>query len=131
MAQLSTKAKKTLTRIGDILLPRNGDFPSFSETGSVEYVDELTRYAPESDMHDLNIVLVLLGFMPDSVLRWLVRKMGKAHHHEGVAGSLLRQLDYGLRGLIYSCYYSGKTSPQFSGKNPLDVIDFKITRIED
>lgn len=130
MAHLSAQAKKTLTRIGDILLPENGEFPCFSKTGSIEYIDELTAYAPESDIGDLNMLLTALSFAPDFVLKWLVGKMENAQASDGGLSSLYRQLDFGLRGLLFSCYYSEKMGAGFTGKKPLDVIGFEIRRIE-
>lgn len=127
---LSPNAKKALTRIGDILLPRNEEFPSFSETGSIEHIDSLTEYAPESDINDLNMVLSILSYMPDFILVWLVGKMENSRDTTGTLGSVLRQLDFGLRGLIFSCYYSGKVGSGYKGKTPLDIIGFEIKRVE-
>lgn len=120
-----------MIRIGDILLPKNGEFPSFSETGSAEHLDDLTAYAPEGDIRDLNMVLTVFSYMPDFILKWLVSKMEHAHSSSGMLSTVLRQLDFGLRGLIFSCYYSGKTGTLFKGRNPLDVIEFEIKRVED
>jgi len=131
MNRLSPRAKKSLTRIGDILLPKNGDFPSFSETGSIEHIDSLTAYASESDIKDLNRALSILSFMPDFVFRWLVSKMQNSQSSAGMLSSVFRQLDFGLRGLIFSCYYSGKTGSHYKGKNPLEVIGFEIKRVEE
>lgn len=128
---LSPNAKKALTRIGDILLPKNGDLPSFSETGSIEHIDNLTQYAPESDISDLNMVLTLLSYMPDFVLKWLVSKMEASLESTGPIASTFRQLNFALRGLLFSCYYSEKMGASFQGRKPLDVIGFKITRVED
>lgn len=130
MATLSPRAKKALTRIGDMLLPGNGDFPSFSETGSIEHIDNLTTYAPEGDIGDLDMLLIVLSFMPDVLLSWIVSKMEGAQTSNGMLSPIFRQLDFGLRGLLFSCYYSEKMGTSFSGKKPLDIIGFEITRVE-
>ncbi len=131
MANLSPRAKHALSRIGYILLPKNGDFPSFSETGAIEHLDGLTEFDPAGDISDLSMVLSILSFMPEFVLKWLVNKMETSQDSEGFLGPIFRQLDFGLRGLIFSCYYSGKMGSGFKGKNPLDVIGFEIKRVED
>jgi len=129
---LSNRALKAIERIGDLLLPRTGDFPSFSETGSIEHIDDLLAHAPAGDVSDLNTALVALSFMPTFVLKWLIRKMEESHNNEsGGMSSLLRQLNLGLRGLIFSCYYSGKTGSHFTGQNPVDLIGFNVNRIPD
>ena len=129
--QLSPRAKKTLTRIGDILIPRNGEFPSFSETGSIEHIDHLTAYAPEGDLKDLSMLLSVLSIKPDFVLRWLVKKMEQSPNSNSMIAPLFRQLDFALRGLIFSCYYSEKMGAAYNGKKPLDIIGFGIKRVED
>ncbi|MDZ4847125.1 MAG: hypothetical protein SH857_16450 [Chitinophagales bacterium] len=127
---LSPSAKKALTRIGDILLPKNGEFPSFSETGSIAHIDELTSYAPKGDIGDLSMLLTVLSFLPDFVLNWIVNKMENAQYSDGMLSPIFRQLDFGLRGLIFSCYYSEKMGAAYKGKKPLDVIGFSIKRVE-
>ena len=37
----SKGALKALNRFGDILVPANGDFPSFSEYGGLEHIDKM------------------------------------------------------------------------------------------
>lgn len=49
---LNNRAIRAMERIGDIMIPKNGDFPSFSETGSIEHIDDLVAYAPEEDIKD-------------------------------------------------------------------------------
>lgn len=128
---LSKKALKALSRIGDIIIPENGEFPKFSDTYSIQHIDDLLDYAPQDDIQDLNMLLGVLYFMPGFVNRWLVSKMENSFNNNGPLGSLYRQLDFGIKGLVFSCYYSGKTGDGFNGNNPLDVIGYEITRIED
>ena len=128
---LSNKAIKAIERIGDIMIPKNGDFPSFSETGSIEHIDDLVAYAPEDDIKDLGTVLTILSFMPTFVLKWFVKMMNTSYESTGNVSVLLRQLDFGLRGLIFSCYYSGKMGEDFKGNNPIEIIGFSVNRISD
>lgn len=126
----SSSALKALTRIGDILLPKNGEFPSFSESGCLEHVDDVASYAPADDLKDLNLLLSILSFMPDFLLRWVVKSMNNSHGKDGLMLDLLRMLDLGLKGILFGTYYSGKVGKNFKGKSPFEVIDFKVTRIE-
>ena len=130
MAQLSPRAKKTLIRLCDLMLPENGDFPAFSATGSIAHLDKLTDHAPESDISDLSLLLSILSFMPDFILKWLIHKMETAPQSDGALSTIFRQLDFGIRGLLYSCYYSGRMGENYTGKNPLDVIGYEIKRVE-
>ena len=54
MSQILSKAAiKGVKRLGDIMIPGNGDLPSYSEYGGIEHVDDLLKYAPPSDIGDL------------------------------------------------------------------------------
>lgn len=126
----SSSALKALTRIGDIIAPKNGEFPSFSEVGCLEHVDDVAAYAPQNDLKDLNLVLSILSFMPGFFLKWLVKTMNNSHAKNGGFSDTFRMLDLGLKGIIFGTYYSGKIGKNFKGKSPVQVIDFSMTRIE-
>lgn len=113
------------------MLPENGDFPAFSHTGSLEHIDKLVAYAPADDIKDLNMALTILSYMPNFVLRWVVKRMENSAYDNSMLGTTFRQLDFGLRGLIFSCYYSGRMGKGYAGNDPLDLIGFELMRIED
>ncbi|MDX2001151.1 MAG: hypothetical protein SFW35_01880 [Chitinophagales bacterium] len=128
---LSKSALKALNRIGDLMIPANGEFPSFSSLGGLEHIDEFVGYAPADDIKDLSMVLSILSWMPTFVLRWLIRKMETAPTNEGPLGPIFRQLDVGLKGIIYSCYYGGRPGNNYKGKDPLEIIGFELVRVID
>lgn len=133
MAPLSNQAIKGLCKIGDVFLPGNAEFPKYSEAAGTHKLNDLVQYAPQDDIASLNIVLMIFSFLPMFVLRWLVGKMGKAQAsgEEGLIPTTLRQLDLGLRGLLYSTYYGEFINPDYKGKSPMQIIDYNLTRIED
>lgn len=122
---------KGLNRIGDVFIPQDGDMPSFSQFGGIEAIDTVIAYLPKEDVGLLNIVLTIFAVMPTGVLRWLVQQMEDALDKTGEIPSVLRQLNLGLRGIIFSCYYSGVGGTNFTGNNPLDVIGYHLNRVED
>lgn len=128
---LSNSALKAINRIGDMMIPRNGEFPSFSEVGGIAYIDDLVSYAPPADIKDLNLLLTILAFMPNFVLHWILGKMETALDSTGPLAPTFRLMDIGLRGLIFSCYYTEKIPASYTGKKPLDIIGFDLTRVED
>lgn len=125
---LSKSALKAINRIGDIMLPKNGELPSYSELGGIEHIDEILRYAPEGDMKDLNMVLSILSVMPKFVLKWLVNKMRRSHERGGGLWVIMRQLEFGLKGIILSTYYSEKAGSNYKGRTPLEIIAYSINR---
>ncbi len=128
---LSKSALIAVNRIGDIIIPHSNEFPSFSEAGGIEHIDDIMSYTPPGDVKDLNMVLSILAYCPGFVLNILVKQMLSSNKKTGPLSPILRQLDIGLRGIVFTCYYSGKTGSSYKGKNPLDIIGYKITRLED
>ncbi len=117
--------------MGNILLPKTQDFPSFSETGCIEHIDDILAFAPKDDISGLNSLLVIFSFLPGGTLKWIIKKMGKSHSESGSLSVIFRQLDFGLKGIIYTCYYSGKTGKNFTGRNPHKIIGFEFKRVMD
>jgi len=124
-------ALKGLNRIGDVFIPKSGDLPSFSEFGGIEHVDDVIAYTPEEDIASLNMVLGIFSFLPEGMLHWAADQMVAASNKEGGLAVLLRQLYIGLKGILFSCYYSGKAGRGYDGNNPLDVIGYQVNRVED
>lgn len=126
---LSKSAVAGLNRLGDILLPGDDKFPSFSAYMCIDHIDDLVSYAPEDDIKDLGMVLSILSILPKSILVWLVKKMANAHKNHGAAGTLLRQLNMGIRGIVFSLYYSEKPGANYIGKNPDEMIGFTLNKV--
>ena len=127
---LNKSAIKGLTRIGDILIPGNDEFPSFSAYMCMDHIDDLLSYAPNDDIKDLGMVLSVLSIMPKTILNWLVKKMAYAHKNEGPSGTLLRQLNMGIRGIVFSLYYSEKPGINYKAKNPTEMIGFTLNKVQ-
>jgi hypothetical protein len=123
---LSLRQLDTLQRIGDFMLPGASNMPSFSETDSLSFVDEILSETPEPDVKDFAMLLSVLAFMPGSVIAWLVKLAQRADKFPGLLGGQLRLLDLGLRGVIFSLYYSGKTGAQAKSASPLQAIGFEL-----
>jgi hypothetical protein len=47
----------------------------------------------------------------------------------GLFPTTFRQLDLGLRGILYSTYYGEFTNPEYKGKSPMELIDYVPNRI--
>ena len=124
-------ALKGLNRIGDVFIPKSDDLPSFSEFGGIEHIDDVIAYAPAEDIASLNMVLGIFSFLPEGLLRWAADQMVASSYKDGGLAALLRQLNIGLKGILFSCYYSGKGGSNYNGKNPLDVIGYRVNRVED
>jgi len=126
---LSKSALKAFGRIGDLLIPGDDTFPSFTAYQCLDHIDDLVGYVPEDDRQSLNMVLGILSPMPNAVLKWLIKKMAKSHMDNGLLGDVYRQLNMGIRGIVFSLYYSEKPGLKYKGENPTEMIGFKLNKV--
>ncbi len=117
----SKRALISFNTFGDLLMPASDVLPAFSETGCLSHIDDLALHAPQDDIGSLNLVLVILSFMPTVVFRWLIKKMKGAQNSNSVFSTVYRQLNFGIKGLLYSLYYSGKSGENYKGE-PVNVL---------
>src|SRR5690554_2022212 len=131
MATLSNQAIKGMKKIGDVFLPGNDEFPIYSEAGGTHKLNDMVEYAPEDDISALNMALIVFSFLPKFILQWLVNLMGKYtdNKKDGLIPTTFRQLDFGLRGLLYATYYDEFTNPDYKGKTPKELMDFFPNRV--
>ena len=124
---LSSIQIKALNKIGDIMCPENGEFPLFSRLGAVDHVDILLEEIPTADLGDLKMLLTILGLLPSFVLKFILNLLESQQHMNGEIGTLVRTVRFGLRGLIFSLYYSGlKGEKSGTVALPIDVVGYQI-----
>jgi hypothetical protein len=126
---LNRRALRALERVGDLMVPRLGRLPSFSELGCIEHVDSVLTYAPPEDSASLRVLLNLLAFVPTFLLRILLRAISKPDRYPEFIASKFRLIDMGVRGVVLSLYYSGKTGSGYDGQTPHELMGYEITRV--
>lgn len=95
-----------LLKVGNVLIPGTEKLPAFSRTRAVESLDGVLRETPPSDREGLMGLLGFFGKMPLWLIRLVVR-LAEAHQYfPGALGVTLRQIRVGLKGVIFSLYYS-------------------------
>lgn len=102
----TTRQRRALERLGDVMLPSTPDAVSFSESGCSARADDVVEYLPEQDRKDLLTVFTVLSFMPTLVLRLVIKLVERAERARGPLGPTLRLLQFALKGVITSLYYS-------------------------
>lgn len=118
------RAVRTLVRIGDIMAPSGAGFPSFSETGSIQHFDDILRHLPPQDRQDLHTLLVVLSFLPRKGLKVFLYLLDRSSGVPGPLGAILRVVHLGLRGLVWTLYYSNKAGTGYAGWRVYDLIGF-------
>lgn len=128
MSKILNKVQiRALNNLGNVMCPGEDGFPKFSALGAVEHVDYLLEEIPPADLADLKLLLFLLGFMPSFVLRAMMNFLEKNQDMNGDIGALIRMIRFGLRGIIFSLYYSGlKGRDSAVAKTPVDIIGYNV-----
>lgn len=128
-AILDQNQMTALNRLGDILLPENGEHPSFSRVGCIQHVDLLLAHAPEEDMKDLKGLLSALAWLPGPVLRLVVWFALRCGSWPEPLGTLSRKLDIAFRSILIGLYYSGKCGDEYAGSTPLEIMGFETSAV--
>lgn len=118
-----------MENVGEVMMPREGDFPSFKELGVIVHIDEILEHAPADDRQALGMLLSVLSFLPMPVLGWVVGFIETGATWGPPFGGFFRQIEVGLRSIVVTLYFSGKSGRGYSGKTPLDVIDYHVTPV--
>jgi hypothetical protein len=128
---LNSLALKGLNKVGDILVPGFEELPAFSSLGCSEHVDRIVEDLPPSDRDGVGILFMVFYFVPAFILRGLFGFMERNADKDILGGDIFRMIRMGVRGIVFSLYYSGWTGTAYSGKSPLDIIGYQLTVIRD
>ena len=107
-------------------LPGDATYPSFSELGCVEHIDRVLENVVEADRNALRLLLGVLWLLPPAVHRWLLVRAGKSFDADGLLAPILRQIDYGISGLVKSLYFSGWAGSEYVGPTPDQLMGFSF-----
>jgi acyl-CoA reductase-like NAD-dependent aldehyde dehydrogenase len=118
-----------LQKAGDVILPGTDLSPSFSRTGCIEHVDRLAAYLSRDDLGGLQVLLRILRHAPKWSIHLLMKTCGANARFPGFAGTALRTIDIGLKGLVMSLYYSNLTGPDYQGKKVFDIVGWNAKLI--
>ena len=101
MSHLSSTQMKGLLAVGDVLVPGDGELPSFSSSGCAAHADRMLAHMTEADRGGVQALLTMFRFLP----RFAVR-----------AGSLISDAGSLPAALAPSCSQnSPRTASQPSG----------------
>ncbi len=128
---LSPMALRGLERLADVIIPGDDEFPSYSQSGCIQHVNEIASLAPEDDIKALGLLLSILALKPKFALRVLCNMMMNANKYPEFMAVPLRQLNIGLRGLIVSPYFANYVGDSCPENTPHRVMGYELTRLKD
>lgn len=102
---LSNLQIQGINKMGNVMLPGDGEFASFSASGCVSEVDRILDYMPAKDLGDLKMLLALMGILPMFLVGWFLAFLERSPYW-GDWAAPLRFVRIGMRGLIMTLYYS-------------------------
>lgn len=127
MTELNYFQKAALNRLGNVICPENGEFPRFSDLDCVHHAHIVLDELPEQDLADLKMLLFVLWFLPTPFMRIFLNIVEAMKDKDGEIGTLMRMLNFGLRGVCFSLYYSGMTGPKaLTTKTPVNVVGYAV-----
>lgn len=113
---------REIDRIGDILVPGDQVLPRFSECSLSAQADRMLLFLPEAEVVRLRLFLRVSRLLPRFVLRVLLKATALDRFLPRFAASPLRKLEMGLRGLVFSLYYSFLDTPSGWGPKIQEAI---------
>lgn len=103
---LSSTQYAGLVKAGDVMIPGDGDFPSFSRSGCAEQADRMLAFLNPSDRDGLLLLLAIFRFLPRIAVRAILSLSARAYGRSGRLAAVLRLIDLGVKGAVMTMYYS-------------------------
>ncbi len=111
-----------LLKLGDVVIPGDKHLPKFSETEFVLEIDRMLDYMEEEDLEGLKLLMSIFRPAPKFIIRLILQI---SEFHQSVPyfiGTPLRMIKLGLKGIIFTLYYSGLKDTEKNGKRIHKII---------
>lgn len=128
---LSQVELRGLSKLGDIVVPGGYGLPSFSATGCISHVDKLMESTPPADVKDFKLLMKVFSIAPDFIIRGILKIVDKERAFPEPIGGLLRLLNIGIKGVVFSLYYSSKTSEFYQGPSVHEAMGYQVNCVKD
>lgn len=127
-AALSPMQRRGLVKLGDVLIPGDGDMPSFAETNCIDCADRMLAHMYDDDRSGVKGVATLCALLPRPLIRALFALTERhATLPEPLAG-LLRMANVGAKGVVMTLYYSDVGTGGILAKIGWDAVVHGQTR---
>lgn len=115
---LNLRAQKGLVKLGDVVMgpADQAHWPKFGRSDFPQHIDRMLNYMTVEDREGIKFLLPVLSFTPNFGIKWILNLAEKHHFFPGKLGDILRQLRLGLKGLIFTLYYSNIDDSKEEGK---------------
>jgi hypothetical protein len=122
---LSQRELKGFLKLADILVPGDGELPKFSNTNFINFIDLVLEEVNDADLGDLKLLFGLLFFMPKFLIHWFILFVENFQVGPDFLKGNLAKIELGLKGIIYSLYYSRLPGPNADGDKIFKVLGWE------
>lgn len=103
-------------QLGDAVIPGDKRFPRFSETEFVREIDRMLDYMESADRDGLGLLMNLFSVTPKWCIRLILKLCEFEQKLPQSIGTPFRLIQLGLKGVIFTLYYSGIDDQEGHGK---------------
>jgi len=96
-----------LLKVGDIVVPGDGELPSFSASGCAQHAARMLAHMNDGDRQGLLLLLGVFRFLPGIALRGLLSLTDRHTAFPEAVAAILRTINIGVKGMVVTLYYSG------------------------
>lgn len=101
------RSLKGLSKAGDIILAGEEGFPSFSQARLLKHLPRILDDMYEDDREGFKALTYVFGLLPSVVIQMILAIAAHDKFFPGFIAALLRQIHVGVRGVVFTLYYSG------------------------
>jgi aldehyde dehydrogenase (NAD+) len=95
-----------LVKVGDVLVPGDGDLPSLSASGCAAAADRLFAHLAPQDRDSVRLLLGVCRWLPKPVLRGLFALTSRHRLAPEPIARALRLVNLGVKGIVMTLYWS-------------------------
>jgi len=108
---------KGLHKLGKVIIPDQPGYPTFAEVKPEQRINRMVDYMYEDDRGAILVILSLFSVLPLFVIRWKILFIDWGAKMSGIIGAPFKMLQIGLKGLVFTLYYSDHTEEKVIHEN--------------
>lgn len=118
----SARQIRGVLRLGDAVIPGDQQLPPFSETEFIHHIDRMLDYMEPEDLEGLGLLMNIFSFTPKWKIRLIINLCDLQKYLPHFMATPLRMVKLGLKGVIFTLYYSGLEDKEGYGKRIQKII---------
>lgn len=123
---LNSRQVKGLIKVSAIILPGDHDLPALNQSGFHSHIDRILDHMYEEDRNGIRSLLSCFAFLPSIAIALLIKVSEKNKKLPWILGSIFRQINIGIKGPLFTLYYSGIDCPSGQGEKIYQVLNYSV-----